>query len=104
VRTVQVLLGSGCRCPSSQLRAGRLDAKIGTPTVRAAGRPRSVHGGSDGEAARHGGEEGSDAVRELARGVRAYLWATYLAAVVLVGGAGATLVEWDPFAPAHRAL
>jgi diguanylate cyclase (GGDEF)-like protein len=43
-------------------------------------------------------------VRELARGVRAYLWATYLAAVVLVGGAGATLVEWDPFAPAHRAL
>lgn len=43
-------------------------------------------------------------MRELSPGLQGYLWATYLAAVALVVGAGAALVAWGPLVPAHRAL
>lgn len=43
-------------------------------------------------------------MRDLSRALRGYLWATYVAAAVLVAGEGAALVAWRPLAPAHHTL
>ncbi len=43
-------------------------------------------------------------VEGVSPALRWYLWATYLAAVVLVAGNGAAFAAWGPLAPGHRAL
>jgi len=44
------------------------------------------------------------AVERMSPALRWYLWAVYLAAIVLVVGDGAALAAWSPLAPGHRAL